>query len=125
MIYQKSLASPLPTSSPITISKVNTGLQFLLIAACLGAPLLSYTNHPLLHYLWAATGATTFLSAVSYAFMKDTYKFSHREYDHQLAKKLTAFVLFILFNIVFSLTFPSQVITDLHFVRLVRILFLI
>jgi hypothetical protein len=46
------------------------GLQFLLIAASLGAPLLGYINHPLLHYLWAATGATTFLSAVSYAFMK-------------------------------------------------------
>ena len=66
-------------------------------------------GHPSLHYLWAATGATTFLSAVSYAFMKDTYKFSHKEYDHQFGKKLFAFVLFILVNIGFTLTFPAKV----------------
>ena len=59
--------------------------------------------------MWAATGATTFLSAVSYAFMKDTYKFSHKEYDHQFGKKLFAFILFILFNIGFTLTFPAKV----------------
>ena len=41
--------------------------------------------------------------------MKDTYKFSHKPYDHQFGKKLTAFILFILFNIGFSLSFPSQV----------------
>ena len=51
-------------------SKVNTALQFLLIAVSLGAPVLGLQHHPSLHYLWAATGATTFLSAVSYAFMK-------------------------------------------------------
>merc|ERR1719158_1950779 len=87
---------------------INTALQFLLIAVSIGAPLVELQNHPSLHYLWAATGTTTFLSAVSYAFMKDTYKFSHREYDHQFGKKLFAFVLFILFNIGFTLTFPSQ-----------------
>merc|ERR1711902_431646 len=92
-----------------TISKVNTALQFLLIAVSLAAPLAGLQNHPSLHYLWAATGATTFLSAVSYAFMKDTYKFSHKPYDHQFGKKLTAFILFILFNIGFTLSFPSQV----------------
>ena len=111
-------------------SKVNTALQFLLIAVSLGAPVLGLQHHPSLHYLWAATGATTFLSAVSYAFMKvlsgqsnnhlhntivimlliqDTYKFSHKPYDHQFGKKLTAFILFILFNIGFTLSFPSQV----------------
>lgn len=100
---------PTATIQPTTISKVNTGLQFLLIAVSLTAPLLQLQTHSALHYLWAATGATTFLSAVSYAFMKDTYKFSHKPYDHQFGKKLTAFVLFILFNIGFSLTFPSQV----------------
>ena len=31
----------------------------------------------------AVTAGTTFASAVSYAFMRDTYKFSHRAYDHQ------------------------------------------
>jgi len=100
---------PTATIQPTTISKVNTALQFLLIAVSLGAPLFHLQNHPYLHYLWAATGTTTFLSAVSYAFMKDTYKFSHRAYDHQFGKKLTAFILFILFNIGFTLSFPSQV----------------
>jgi len=99
---------PTATVQPTTISKVNTALQFLLIAVSLGAPLLELQNHPYLHYLWAATGATTFLSAVSYAFMKDTYKFSHKAYDHQFGKKLTAFILFILFNIGFTLSFPSS-----------------
>ena len=40
--------------------------------------------------------------------MKDTYKFSHKEYDHQFGKKLFAFVLFILLNIGFTLTFPAK-----------------
>lgn len=107
---QKYFDPTLPTATiqPTTISKVNTALQFLLIAVSLAAPLAGLQNHPSLHYLWAATGATTFLSAVSYAFMKDTYKFSHKPYDHQFGKKLTAFILFILFNIGFSLSFPSQ-----------------
>ena len=43
--------------------------------------------------------------------LQDTYKFAHRQYDHQFGKKLTAFILFILFNIVFNLTFPSQVLS--------------
>jgi len=102
---------PTATVQPTTISKLNTGLQFLLIAVSLGGPVLQYTGHPSLHYLWAATGTTTFLSAVSYAFMKDTYKFSHREYDHQFGKKLTAFILFLIFNIVFTLKFPTQQIS--------------
>jgi len=100
----------LPTAQiqPTTISKINTGLQFLLITMSLGAPLMHYTGHPYLHYLWALTGTTTFLSAVSYAFMRDTYKFSNRTYDHQFGKKFTAFVLFIMFNIGFTLLFPQQ-----------------
>lgn len=107
---QKYFDPTLPTATiqPTTISKVNTGLQFLLIAVSISAPLVNLQHHPSLHYLWAATGLTTFLSAVSYAFMKDTYKFSHKPYDHQFGKKLTAFILFILFNIGFTLSFPSQ-----------------
>ena len=68
----KYLDPTLPTATiqPTTISKVNTGLQFLLIAVSLVAPLLHLESSPGLHYLWAATGATTLLSAVSYAFMK-------------------------------------------------------
>jgi len=103
---------PTATVQPTTISKINTGLQFILIAVSLGAPLFQLQNHPYLHYLWAATGATTFLSAVSYAFMKDTYKFSHRPYDHQFGKKLTAFILFVLFNIGFTLSFPTKTVKD-------------
>jgi len=99
---------PTATIQPTAISKINTGLQFLLITVSLGGPVLHYTGHPFLHYLWALTGTTTFLSAVSYAFMKDTYKFSHRAYDHQFGKKLTAFAVFILFNLIFTLTFPVQ-----------------
>jgi len=111
--FKKYFDPRLPTATvqPTTISKINTALQFLLIAVSLGAPLVHLQNHPYLHYLWAATGTTTFLSAVSYAFMKDTYKFSHRAYDHQFGKKLTAFILFVLFNIGFTLSFPSQQIS--------------
>jgi len=98
---------PTATIQPTTISKVNTALQFLLIAVSVSAPIVHLQGHPSLHYLWAATGTTTFLSAVSYAFMKNTYRFSHREYDHQFGKKLFAFVLFVLFNIGFTLTFPT------------------
>jgi len=99
---------PSATIQPTLISKINTGLQFMLIAVSLGAPVFQYTGHPALHYLWALTGTTTFLSAVSYAFMKDTYKFSNRDYDHQFGKKLTAFILFILFNVAFTMSFPTQ-----------------
>jgi len=107
---KKYLDPTLPTTTvqPTTISKINTALQFLLIAVSLTAPLAGLQNHPYLHYLWAATGTTTFLSAVSYAFMKNTYRFSHREYDHQFGKKLTAFISFIVFNAGFIYMFPSQ-----------------
>jgi len=110
--FKKYFDPTLPTATiqPTTLSKVNTALQFLLIATSLCAPLLQLQNHPYLHYLWAATGTTTFLSAVSYLLMKDTYKFSHRPYDHQFEKKLAAFILFILFNIGFTLSFPSKVV---------------
>ena len=59
----------LPTAQvqPTTISKVNTCLQFLLLATTLGSPLLGYMDHPWLHYLWAATGTTTFLSAAVFS----------------------------------------------------------
>ena len=72
---------PTATIQPTTISKVNTGLQFLLIAVSLAAPLLQLESHSALHYLWAATGATTLLSAVSYAFMKVQRETSLHYYD--------------------------------------------
>merc|ERR1711923_26466 len=45
---------------------------------------------------------TTFASALSYAFQRNTYTFQHMAYDHQTAKKLTALAIFILFNIGFA-----------------------
>jgi len=56
----------------------------------------------------ALTAATTFASAVSYAFMRDTYKFSHRSYDHQFGKKLAAFTFFVGFNGFFLWLFPVR-----------------
>ena len=47
------------------------------------------------------TACTTFASAVSYAFMRDAYKFRQREYDHQFGKKLDAFLFYIGFNVAF------------------------
>ena len=54
------------------------------------------------------TACTTFASAVSYAFMRDTYKFKHRSYDHQQGKKLSAFAIFILFNLGFVYVMPVK-----------------
>ena len=48
------------------------------------------------------TAGTTFASALSYAFQKDTYQFKNRSYDHQSAKKLTALAAFAIFNIGFT-----------------------
>ena len=48
------------------------------------------------------TAGTTFASACSYAFMRDTYRFSHRDYDHQAGKKLAAFTFFVAFNLWFA-----------------------
>ena len=54
----------------IYLKYIVLALQFLLISVSLGAPVLNLAGHSSIHYLWALTGATTFLSAVSYAFMK-------------------------------------------------------
>ena len=54
------------------------------------------------------TATTTLASAASYAFMKDTYKFTHREYDHQFGKKLFAFVLFLAINAGVVYVMPSR-----------------
>ena len=58
--------------------------------------------------LSAVTAGTTFASAVSYAFMRDTYKFSHRAYDHQFGKKLGAFLFWVGFNAAFYLWTTSN-----------------
>jgi len=91
----------LPTAqvNPTTISKINTGFQFLTIAAALCCPILGYRDHELFFALCGVTATTTFASALSYAFQKNTYSFQHMDYDHQSSKKLTALAIFILFNV--------------------------
>jgi hypothetical protein len=38
--------------SPTAISKWNTGMQLLLVATTLAAPVFSYVDHPALHAMW-------------------------------------------------------------------------
>ena len=59
------------------------------------------------------TASTTFASALSYAFQRNTYTFQHRSYDHQSAKKLTALGIFILFNLGFTY-WSSYATTENH-----------
>lgn len=61
--------------SPTEISKWNTGMQLLLVASTLAAPVFDYVDHPVLHVMWYVTAGTTFASAMSYLISKNTYKF--------------------------------------------------
>uniref|UniRef100_A0A0K2UZ44 Putative cardiolipin synthaselike [Bombyx mori] n=2 Tax=Lepeophtheirus salmonis TaxID=72036 RepID=A0A0K2UZ44_LEPSM len=88
------------------VSKANTLIQLTLIGAALASPVFGYTDHYTLKGLMGLTAATTFASAVSYAFMKDTYSFSSRSYDHQFGKKMSAFIFFIGFNLFFTYQYP-------------------
>jgi hypothetical protein len=116
----------LPTAQvqPTTISKINTGVQLLTVAVALGAPIAGYHDHAAFFSLWyvhtlfqklfnynlfymyticsGLTAVTTVASSLSYAFQRDTYRFEHRSYDHQMGKKLTALAIFILFNVGFT-----------------------
>ncbi|XP_022255901.1 cardiolipin synthase (CMP-forming)-like isoform X2 [Limulus polyphemus] len=67
----------LPTAklSPTFISKVNTAIQFSLVAFTLAAPVFGYVDHPYMKLLWYLTAVTTVSSGVSYMFSKNTYKF--------------------------------------------------
>lgn len=65
--------------APTFISKVNTAVQLICVAATLGAPVWNYVDHPALHGLWYLTGATTAAAAISYIVSKDTYKFLQRK----------------------------------------------
>ncbi|XP_058064153.1 probable cardiolipin synthase (CMP-forming) [Anopheles bellator] len=60
--------------APTFISKLNTAVQLVMVAATLGAPIFSYIDHAYLHGLWYLTGFTTVAAAVSYLTNKDTYK---------------------------------------------------
>ncbi|XP_049548005.1 probable cardiolipin synthase (CMP-forming) [Anopheles darlingi] len=60
--------------APTFISKLNTAVQMVAVAATLGAPIFDYGNHDYLQGLWYLTGFTTLAAAVSYFTSKDTYK---------------------------------------------------
>ncbi|XP_050071009.1 probable cardiolipin synthase (CMP-forming) [Anopheles maculipalpis] len=60
--------------APTFVSKLNTAVQLVTVAATLGAPIFSYVDHPYLHGLWYLTGFTTVAAAVSYLTSKDTYQ---------------------------------------------------
>ncbi|XP_051284695.1 cardiolipin synthase (CMP-forming) [Dicentrarchus labrax] len=51
---------------PTLFSKVNTAIQFLLVAASLAAPVFQYTDSVLLQCLWYVTAVTTAASGYSY-----------------------------------------------------------
>lgn len=38
--------------SPTAISKWNTGMQLVLVATTLAAPVFGYVDHPVLHVMW-------------------------------------------------------------------------
>lgn len=59
--------------TPTLISKVNTGIQLLLVGTTLSAPVFDYVGHPFLEMLWYITGASTVISALSYILSKNTY----------------------------------------------------
>ena len=50
----------LPTAEvrPSTVSKVNTGLQLLLMGVSLGAPVFGFAGHPALPLLWWSVAGT-------------------------------------------------------------------
>lgn len=64
--------------SPTFISKINTGVQLLLVGTTVSAPVFNYVGHPFFEYLWYITGATTAASAISYIVSKNTYKFAKK-----------------------------------------------
>ncbi|TRY73981.1 hypothetical protein TCAL_01569 [Tigriopus californicus] len=102
------LSLPSAQVQPTMISKLNTMVQLGLVASAMIAPRFDMVDHPAFQGLCLLTATTTFASAVSYAFMKDTYRFSQRSYDHQFGKKLVAFIIFILFNVGFVSLMPKQ-----------------
>lgn len=61
--------------SPTAISKWNTGMQLVLVATTLAAPVFGYMDHPVLHVMWYATASTTLASAMSYLISRNTYRF--------------------------------------------------
>eukprot|EP00731_Ephydatia_muelleri_P027945 Em0019g818a len=52
--------------TPSLLGKLNTVLQLSLVGLSLGAPVLGYVDHPLLHILGITTGITTLVSGLHY-----------------------------------------------------------
>lgn len=61
--------------APTFISKVNTGIQLVLVGSTLAAPVFGYVNHSFLIMMWYITAASTMAAAGSYIFSKKTYKY--------------------------------------------------
>ncbi|KAK6635805.1 hypothetical protein RUM44_001059 [Polyplax serrata] len=61
--------------APTFISKVNTGVQLVLVGTTLAAPVFGYVNHSFLHFMWYVTAASTIAAAGSYIFSKKTYRY--------------------------------------------------
>lgn len=60
--------------APTLMSKLNTGVQLILVAGTLAAPIYHFVGHPFLQCLCYATAITTIAGGVSYLLSKDTYK---------------------------------------------------
>lgn len=60
--------------SPTLMSKINTGVQLLLVGTTLSAPVFDYVGHPFFEVLWYVAGTSTLLSLISYVLSKNTYK---------------------------------------------------
>jgi len=99
----------IPTAqvNPTNISKVNTSVQMGLIVVALCAPIFDFLSHPAYLALCGLTASTTMASAISYAFTRNVYTLRNRADDEQFGKRLTAFILFILFNIGFVYWMPK------------------
>ncbi|KAF5280872.1 hypothetical protein FQR65_LT03021 [Abscondita terminalis] len=61
--------------APTLISKINTGVQLLLVGSTLAAPVFHFVDHPMLQSLWYLTAVTTVAGGLSYVISKNTYKF--------------------------------------------------
>jgi len=106
---KKYLDFSIPTAqvNPTMISKVNTSIQMGLVVVALCAPIFDFLNHPAYLAICGVTASTTFASAVSYAFTKKVYTLKNKADDEQFGKRLTAFILFICFNVGFIYLMPK------------------
>ncbi|XP_014216298.1 probable cardiolipin synthase (CMP-forming) isoform X2 [Copidosoma floridanum] len=67
--------------APTMISKINTGVQLMLVAGTLAAPVFNFVDHPLLQGLCYLTAFTTIAGGVSYIISKNTYKMLSKKHN--------------------------------------------